>query len=653
MTTEKPEQRYFPSETELSVLIPKLKEYFTYPERSTDRKTVVNQTYDMVKDLADHWNVGKIRLWFNNNKNIYIGKDPRRIPTPILKPDKLEDPNKCFKIEINPTPINAPSPLPFLSIASNSIQKNESSSLKFNFFTTPEISNTNTSNSQFPDDLDMPDVPDISAEGNFDEMKFQHYKALRLMYNAISKISSESPSRRVKYQSIAEDRMTQILTQMHDHLNLKDICTNDSSKTCKRVMTSGSKNIQRQYSQQTGTYAEDKLSKTMAVEFEETCENVFIPKNLHQLFQPSEKISKNLSFILRGECETETIQLSESVECVAISSKGDLAYVYLSNSLRAHVLHLSTLSIPENQFNVSECDISKENRVEKEVVTGFFWGATSMYFDEIDNRIYVVGDCRIKCFDASNLTLLDTFLASGATLVASSCLTVKHNDESSYLVFGSKGIIALWNINKERPNRQSSCKTHSYEDIAKSQELDLSLIEWTRGRPPESSYKPENSVQNITSICSMGDFIIFASDHHHSIHILDNECKNIIGRLVGHVGGITKLLPINSNMLLSASKDCTMKIWNIENMCATHHVIRHAGPISALFGILKFENVEFMFSSGKDSTIRGWNLTRAISTFEIRLKEQEVPIELRYIENKHELIAFMSNEIKIYKFKKE
>lgn len=72
MTQEKGEQRYFPTQEELAILVPKLKEYFQLPERSDERKAVITQTFEEIKDInPTRWTMPKIRLWFNNNRNLY------------------------------------------------------------------------------------------------------------------------------------------------------------------------------------------------------------------------------------------------------------------------------------------------------------------------------------------------------------------------------------------------------------------------------------------------------------------------------------------------------------------------------------------------------------------------------------------------------
>ena len=65
-------QRYYPSDDELSLLIPALKKYFTYPERHQMRNTITEDLSVTLKKISPHWTQRLIRIWFNNNKHQYL-----------------------------------------------------------------------------------------------------------------------------------------------------------------------------------------------------------------------------------------------------------------------------------------------------------------------------------------------------------------------------------------------------------------------------------------------------------------------------------------------------------------------------------------------------------------------------------------------------
>lgn len=64
--------RYFPNETEMPILINYLQVYFSHPERSIQRSQVVQNVVTMLSPNNKHWNHRTVRLWFNNNKRVFL-----------------------------------------------------------------------------------------------------------------------------------------------------------------------------------------------------------------------------------------------------------------------------------------------------------------------------------------------------------------------------------------------------------------------------------------------------------------------------------------------------------------------------------------------------------------------------------------------------
>ena len=714
MTQEKGEQRYFPTQEELAILVPKLKEYFQLPERSNERKAVVNQTYEAVKDLNPaHWTSSKIRLWFNNNKNVYSGENQRRIPT--LK-DNLTESNSTDK-EIENTPlVNSPltsaplinTPLinaPLINIpnANTPLISHPPDDLPSNVMPMPDIDTTSTSSEikQYPSteissltdsttmsldkfpfeassmsishiipsnsivqpilsssesknligsqsnfsssslstsfepqsDLITPyddeqqhediELPDIPPKTDFDTDKHNLYESLKRMYIAIRKISKLPLEDRLKIQKDAENRMTKIIKTFHD-LEINDICSNDD--TCACIRTPSTSAPKRQYSIITSSYANEALTSKQDVQYEETSPTVFIPYPSRNRLKASASISKNLSYILRGESTYDRIKPKGRIECASISESGDIAYVYLDEVRHAYVLNFKEI----------------------EANTGFFATPSSIFVDDIDSRIYVAGDCRVKSFNISDLSLIETYYIS-SNVILSSCLTVSHSAGKTDLILGTKGTIAMWDVSVMKPANYGTIKTSNNEAMVSKQNIDTDLVEWSRGRPRDSSYKPEKLIEDITSICPFGDIIAFASKKYQTIHLLDINKKEIVGRLIGHVESITKLLRLDSKTLLSGSKDRTCKCWDINQTMATYHFIRHPKKITTMaYGT--FENHLLIFSADKDSIVLGWDYSKKISTFELRLTNL-IPIEMRFVPDKKKLVIVGKAEIAIYTFK--
>lgn len=64
--------RYYPKQQEMQILIPNLRRYFSYPERSQQRSQLVKDVKSYLEKINPHWNHRAVRLWFNNNKNNYL-----------------------------------------------------------------------------------------------------------------------------------------------------------------------------------------------------------------------------------------------------------------------------------------------------------------------------------------------------------------------------------------------------------------------------------------------------------------------------------------------------------------------------------------------------------------------------------------------------
>lgn len=64
--------RYFPNESEVPVLVKYLQLYFSHPERSQSRQQVVQTVVHLLSPKNEHWNHRNVRLWFNNNKKVYL-----------------------------------------------------------------------------------------------------------------------------------------------------------------------------------------------------------------------------------------------------------------------------------------------------------------------------------------------------------------------------------------------------------------------------------------------------------------------------------------------------------------------------------------------------------------------------------------------------
>ncbi|OHS92928.1 hypothetical protein TRFO_40717 [Tritrichomonas foetus] len=68
-------RRYYPDAQEQSILIPYLRKYFKFPERSPERNRIASEVSNMLLKFSPHWTHRAVRLWFNNNRSTYIKDD--------------------------------------------------------------------------------------------------------------------------------------------------------------------------------------------------------------------------------------------------------------------------------------------------------------------------------------------------------------------------------------------------------------------------------------------------------------------------------------------------------------------------------------------------------------------------------------------------
>ena len=65
-------QRYTPDNYEKAILIQRIGQYFSYPERSEYRNKITKEVSDLLIKYSKHWTKHNVRVWFNNNRPNYI-----------------------------------------------------------------------------------------------------------------------------------------------------------------------------------------------------------------------------------------------------------------------------------------------------------------------------------------------------------------------------------------------------------------------------------------------------------------------------------------------------------------------------------------------------------------------------------------------------
>jgi hypothetical protein len=563
------DDRYFPSEEELSILIPLLKTYFNLPERSAQRKNVTKETCEAVKQFnPDHWTDARVRLWFNNNKANYLNKDLRkRIPTAQLRPPTAADPNLNVELGIAVREESSP-------VCESSLHNEE-----------PE----------FPE---LPDVPQEGDQLHTDELKYQFYDLLRKTYNVLRQIGRYPKDRRLAAQMRGESHFGKILDQMHDVLNVQTIYSHDAAASlCRARLSDGDR---RKVSEHSQLYASPNAIPGKATEFVEVAPGIFCPSVIYsnpRRLAPNVRENRDLVAFYRGDSEQTSLRIDDC-QVIGFGESGTFAHVSFDKTMRSEVLTYAGRS----------------------VTTGFFRDARAILVREDLGHVWVAADCRVKAFDIQSLCCVSTMFA-GETIMSQPSLAIWGES----VVLASDSTVALWPVGPGESPRSGTARTlknAQNEDGARYQGFDLKAIDWAVGRRPSSSFRPLTFPHAITCICAVGEYLAVGSRKHHAIHLL-SSAAGTVSVLVGHTAGITTLLATSRNTLYSGSEDWTIKRWDINRHSTEMHFERHASAVTSLtFG--DFLGRSWLFSGGEDHLVRAWDLVGKCSTFEVRSNEMTV-----------------------------
>ena len=576
------DERYFPTEAELHILIPKLHEYFGYGERSVQRKTCCAEAWQAVLELnPTHWTKAKVRLWFNNNKNTYLSNISNRIPTPYLPPVNVSDSN------LRKTPAIPRESIPDTEqpeqVETPVDQENESSESK---------------------QIILPDLPTITDDMTVDDLKWTHYQTLTSIYPVIRDVGALNETQRLEKQKDIEELFGNTINQLKQFV--PHVFSADN--TARLVTAKLTKQMQRQVSKTTQSYAKHGETPARSCDhvIEETCKDVFAPRDGAR--GKNEARDPVFAAFYKGQGTQEQLVLNSCFCSAFVNDK--LVYAHLNARD-----HLYGLVIDDTEIH-----------------TGFFTQATAMVYDEPRNIMWVAGDCRVRGFSLDKKECVATLCAGNEPIVF-----------SVLLVWGGSVVLAtgqrvmMWNDPEKADTSKRDCKDSEKERLAERLELSKSHIVWTRGSIPITI--TESLPAEVSCACCVGSYIAVGSAEHHAIRLLARD-GTTRGILVGHTGGITSLCPRDDTTFFSGSEDWTIKMWNVEAQCAEVHYQRHSSPvISISYGV--FHGREFMFSAGSKDMVRAWVLGKT-STFEVHTEPRE-PKSVQFVSSSRKLVV-MSQE---------
>lgn len=181
--------------------------------------------------------------------------------------------------------------------------------------------------------------------------------------------------------------------------------------------------------------------------------------------------------------------------------------------------------------------------------------------------------------------------------------------ENSIASCGEDGIILIWDLNYRVFNHK--IKAHNstinqllfFQSYIVSVSLDKTYKIWNiKGdQPIEVDYYTDE--QKFSCICIASQESAAIGCESGLIKIINIFKKIELGKLDGHTKWVNKILKLSFELIVSASADHTIKIWDFTNMNLVRNLEKHVKPVYCL---LIFNDGGFL-SSGGDNSIVVWS----------------------------------------------
>lgn len=139
---------------------------------------------------------------------------------------------------------------------------------------------------------------------------------------------------------------------------------------------------------------------------------------------------------------------------------------------------------------------------------------------------------------------------------------------------GAEGAAAVGRVTQVALNRDGSLVAAGHSDgvvrlyVAADGELKVSLA-GHRGSVTAASFGPSGSLLATGGVD--GDVVVW-----------DVTAESGLRRLRGHVGGITDLVFVGEGLLISSSKDCLVKVWDVDSGTCAQTLVGHRSEVWSL-----------------------------------------------------------------------
>ncbi|KAK3085995.1 hypothetical protein FSP39_011891 [Pinctada imbricata] len=192
-------------------------------------------------------------------------------------------------------------------------------------------------------------------------------------------------------------------------------------------------------------------------------------------------------------------------------------------------------------------------------------------------------DLSIRFWNLENLEEENCLENAHDNLISSMVVT------SEYLFTASFSLIKIWDLSNLSLKHTISGLHHWVRAIILSPEKDLlysgshnTIDIWDATGTFNLKGKISHTFGSVYSLTLTPQYLI-AGTYNRNIQVFDLSTRQHCKSLMGHVGTVQSLVTSSSGrFLFSCSVDCTMQIWNLENMLPIQTLQRHEGSVNTL-----------------------------------------------------------------------
>lgn len=632
--------RYFPSDSEMPILIHYLQIYFSHPERSIQRSQVVQNVASILSPTNKHWNHRTIRLWFNNNKRVFYRPTSPQNVQPQNEPNQISPTasvSGSFSQDIesqNQSIFNSP-PIPKYYLPSRSLSvvqmpavvdtnqeqrmnqyasQNLNTGQQMNASQWEHMQRQQQANKLDPDSfaLHLSNVRDHITESNYD---FQSQKDCEA--RTTEKIASIHDQK--WYQMISMHPC--IYVPIKDKSSIPNCQDKNANPFSFQVMQPANGTFLDHVVQSSST-PPSPPSNPGPLSVPSQISNPTSPSSSYSSSPSPAPSSPTSSLDLSNFPNSPEIKSNQStpfplgvcpydlIETSTFSENGMPFMVSYDISVQADQIHLN-LNPTSNSYDVV-CQ------------TGFLSPVSSIAYDAEASHLWAHSGNFVRSFNCNsvNSTIeIDQTILTGSHHSLRSAMTFWDKN----LVLSSNSTILTWKREIMYPPIDMD---RNEEEINENFGVCLTLI-----------------VPNIDSLTTVDEYLVVASSDYHTAHIIaqNGACAS---RAIGHTAGITSLHKYDSNSFITGSADQTAKFWDVRVPVAIHSLHRHKGIITSVFGDGN-NGSNLIFTGGTDGVIRSWDIRKMKHVFSINIGEA-TPQSIFYDSKGKVLRAITSEKCKDY-----